>query len=464
MKIDRHEATVEKRVLTGMLVDNAVLGRVANKWESGGLFRVRWANIVGGWCIDYFSRYGAAPRGDVRGLFESWAETANDKNTVELVDQFLSDLSDDYEEEAAGINPEYLIDVAGEHFNAVRLEKLAETVAGHVKSGAVTKATDAVGRWNKMELGVGAGIDVLHDQTSIREAFESKAEPLIQYPGALGEFFGDQLGRDEFVAVTGATGRGKTWWLLDFAWMGVRQGRRVAFFEVGDMSQNQIMRRFMCRAANWPIKPPYEFDVPVSMDRPEGADMADVVRKTKTFDGPLRWEKAWESCQKKMRRHKQSLLKLSVHPNSSLNVNGMRGILDTWERDGWVPDVLVVDYADILAQLPGYQMGDREAINATWKDLRSLSQQRHILVLTATQGDAASYTTNVIRRGNFSDDRRKNDHVTGMLGINATEPEQEAGICRLNWIKRREEAYVESRCVHVAGCLALGRPHILSTF
>jgi hypothetical protein len=155
---------------------------------------------------------------------------------------------------------------------------------------------------------------------------------------------------------------------------------------------------------------------------------------------------------------------LSVHPNSSINVEGIVSTLNVWERSGWVPDVVVVDYADILSIPTGYRPGDRDAINETWKQLRNLSQSRHILVVTATQADANSYTANTIRRGNFSDDRRKNDHVTGMLGINATEEEQELGIFRLNWTKRREEAYTESRCVHVAGCLHLGRPHIKSTF
>ena len=77
---------------------------------------------------------------------------------------------------------------------------------------------------------------------------------------------------------------------------------------------------------------------------------------------------------------------------------------------------------------------------------------------------AASYTASTIRRSNFSEDRRKNDAVTGMLGINATEEEQGMGVFRLNWTKRREKAYTESRCVHVAGCLHLGRPHVKSTF
>ena len=464
MKVDTRDAAEEKRILTAMIIDDNVLGRVSARWRTGGLFRVRWANTVGEWAVTHFRRYGKAPRKDVEALFEAWASTTADSATVSLVDRFLASLSDDYEATAEDVNPDYIADMAGEHFNAVQLEQVAEVVKGHVEGGNVAKAMEAMARWNKVEMGVGAGIDVFQDKAAIERAFESHTEPLITYPGAIGEFFGDQFGRDEFVAITGATGRGKTWWLLDLAWMAVRQHRRVAFFEVGDMSQDQIMRRFMCRAAGHPLRPPLTFPVPVAIAREDDAVMATVEMETKSFDAPLNWWRAWEAVQAKARRHKTPLLKLSVHPNSSINVAGIVGILGVWERGGWTPDVVVIDYADILAIPEGYSPGDRDAINETWKQLRNLSQVRHCLVVTATQGDAASYDAHTIRRGNFSDDRRKNDHVTGMLGINATEEEQAIGVFRLNWTKRREEAYTESRCVHVVGCLHLGRPHMRSTF
>lgn len=464
MKTTKHDATDEKRILTGMVVDTTVLGRVAGKWRPDGMFRVRWANLVGRWCVDYFRKYDKAPQGDIEGLFQSWADRTDDDNTVDLVDRFLADLSGEYEEEAEDINPDYLVDQAAEHFNAVLLERMTEVVQGHVDRGDVGKALDTAAKWDRVEMGVGAGIDVLQDKEAIQEAFEKNREPLIKYPGALGQFFGDQLGRDEFVGITGATGRGKTWWLIDIAWTAIRQSRRVAFFEVGDMGQNQILRRFMCRSARHPIKPPYDFDIPVAITREDGALVASVETEALECDGPLNWQKAWDSCKKKTRRHKKPLLRLSVHANSSINVAGLVGILDEWERGGWVPDIVVVDYADILAMPTGFQPGERDAINETWKQLRGLSQTHHILVVTATQADAKSYDAPLIRRSNFSDDRRKNDHVTGMLGINATEEEQEAGVYRLNWTKRREEAYTESHCVHVAGCLHLGRPHMVSTF
>lgn len=464
MKVKKHDAKEEKRILTGIIVNDAVCGRIADKWKGEGLFRVRWANVVAGWCVHYYRKYRTAPRADVEGLFTAWASTATDDATVELVDRFISGLSGDYEAEAADINPEYLVDVAGEYFNAVQLETMAETVQGLVQSGNVVEAIKAVAKWDRVEMGTGAGVDVFQDEAAIRAAFEADTEALITYPGDLGKFFGNQLARDEFVAITGATGRGKTWWLMDIAWMGVRQGKKVAFFEVGDMSQNQIMRRLMCRATGRPLKPPFDIEVPTEITRENGDDMATVITETKSFAGPLDPDTAWDICQKRMRRYKSPLLRLSVHPNSSINVDGIISTLNVWERQGWVPDAIVIDYADILAAPTGYTPGDREAINATWKALRSLSQQRHCLVVTATQGDANSYNAGTISRSNFSDDRRKNDHVTGMLGINANEGEQAMGIYRLNWTKRREEAYTESRCVHVAGCLAIGRPHMKSTF
>jgi len=464
MKVDTHDATEEKRILTALIVDSMVLGQVSARWKQEGLFRIRWANLVGKWCVNYFRRYNKAPKGDIEGLFQSWADKATDDTTVELVDQFLGELSDDWEAEEEDTNSDYVIDFAGEHFNAVQLENMANIVKGHVDRGDVTKALAVAAKWNHLEMGVGAGIDVLHDRAAVEEAFAIKAKPLITYPGDLGKFFGDQLGRDEFVALTGKASVGKTWWLIDIAWQAIRQHNRVAFFEVGDMSQHQIMRRFMCRSSGAPLTGPYNIEVPTHISRGEENGTADVETKIVKFEGPLNWHEAWKSCVVKTRRHKKSLMKLSTHPNSSINVEGIGNVLDIWERAGWVPDVVVIDYADILAIPTGYTPGDRDAINETWKQLRNLSQSRHILVVTATQADANSYDAHTIRRGNFSDDRRKNDHVTAMLGINATEEESDRGIFRLNWTKRREEAFSESRCVTVAGCLQLGRPHIKSIF
>jgi hypothetical protein len=85
-------------------------------------------------------------------------------------------------------------------------------------------------------------------------------------------------------------------------------------------------------------------------------------------------------------------------------------------------------------------------------------------VVTATQTDADSYDAKVLKRGNFSEDKRKYAHVTGMVGINQTDREKAEGLYRLNWVVLRELEFSESKCVWTAGCLAIGNPAIVSTF
>jgi hypothetical protein len=145
--------------------------------------------------------------------------------------------------------------------------------------------------------------------------------------------------------------------------------------------------------------------------------------------------------------------KMVVKPNDSISANGIRAKIREWDREGWSPDVVVVDYADILAPSSKTQEA-RESINNTWKRLRAISQEFHCLLLTATQADAASYTAPLIRRSNFSDDKRKYAHVTGTFAINQTEDERKMDVTRVNWIVLREQEMSEKRVFYAAGCRA----------
>lgn len=463
MKKTKYDGALPNKILAAMVVDDTVARRIAHRWAQGGLFASRWANVVGGWCAAYAAKYGAAPRAHVEDMFQEWADAGANDDEVGLVDEFLGGLSGAYEKEAEAINPEYIIDLAGKHFNEVAADAMAAAVRARIDTGHGADVDEIITNYRRVELGVGAGLDFTDADDAIDAAFAAKAAPLITYPGALGEFFSDQFSRDEFVAFTGATGRGKTWWLIDVAWAGMRQRRNVAFFSVGDMSEAQVLRRLACRAAKHPLKPPYDVRVPTSIARGEG-DIADVETEVLKFGGALQ-PGAAKAAIAKLRRRSAGRLRISCHPNSSIGVAGITNVLDMWEQQyGWIAEVVVIDYADVLKPPHGIQAGEREAHNQNWMQMRGLSQARHCLVVTATQGDAGSYEAELIRRGNFSDDRRKNDHITGGIGINQTEAEKAEGIYRLNWTKRREEEFLETRCVYLAGCLGIGRPWVVSTW
>lgn len=464
MRVLKKDGGPERRTLTGMVVSTEVLSRIAAKWDTdqSGMFASPYANIIGQMCVDHFERYSNAPGRDITSLFEAWADDNADTETVEIVDRFLTSLSGSYAKLKKETNPELIIDQAAELFNRVKAQRTIAAAEGHLENGDTTKALAAFDKFRKVEMGAGQWIDPLRDEDAIRQAFEGKTEPIITYPGSLGRFFGSALERDGFIAIQAPDKTGKSYLLQDIAWTAMRQGRKVAFFEVGDLSQHQIMRRFMVRAARHPVKPCTLF-IPkgITVD----GKLSEVESDERVFTKSLVWGQAFEACQKVIARSKSdsSLLRLSVHPNSSISVNGIRAYLERWEKDGWMPDVVVCDYSDILAPVNGTS-DTRDQINMTWKLLRRMSQELHCLVVTATQSNAGGYGADTQGRKNFSEDKRKLAHVTGMFGINQDNEEKKKGVCRLNWIVLREEAFVETDCCYIAGCLGIASPAICSWY
>ena len=462
MKTTKFKGNPIRLVLAGMITDPSVLATVGNQWDDEtGLFNSRWANLVGGWCVKWHRRYGTAPNSNIQDQFNRWASKQKDDDTVELVGKFMSYMSEEYTQRPkADRNTQYLIDQAGEYFEKASLKRLNQTIEEELELGNTDSVKKLITDFALPNLGRGAYADVT-DQTAWEDAFNYEEEALITYPGSLGKFFGTELGRDAFVAFMGPEKRGKTWWLMDVAWMGMLQRKRVAFFNVGDLSQNQSYRRFGIRAAQHP-KRAGTVKVPTAMHLP------DVEFEERVFDVDLDWRKAWASMQKIMKhkvKSEQPYLRVSTHPNSSITAMGIYSILQDWARLGWIADVVAIDYADILASPVGGGADDaRAGINANWKAMRRISQELHCLVVTATQADAASYNRETIGRDNFSEDKRKIAHVTGMMGINQTDEEKENGVQRLNWLARRDDFYIEKDVVHCAGCLSLGRPVVHSTF
>jgi len=468
MRVERRDGSSERSIVIGMVVDNAVLGRIADKWTKEGLFGSQYANLIGGWCVSYYNRYSKAPGKSILRIFERWAEDNRDKETAAIVERFLESLSEEYETLASETNADLIIDLAADHFTKTSLLKLKDRIEGFIESGDLAKARAAVDKFSYVEVGAATGVDVLTDKNAIKQAFLNKSKPIIQYPGAAGNFFKDALERDAFIGINAPEKRGKTWWLLDIAWRAMQQGLKVAFFEVGDMSEGQILRRFMTRACKRPLKPtdpgkPVRY--PISIDHVPDSEFAHVEHETFEYEDDLSWKFAWQTCQKIINKQKQCQLKLSVHPSMSITVGGMSSILQSWDRSGWgIPDVVVCDYADILAPpLPGGS-DSQEQINTTWSQLRAMSQKLHCLVVTATQADADSYTATTMGMTNFSRDKRKLAHVTGMLGLNQTAAEKTQGLYRLNWMPLRESDYSPEDVCHVAGCLSIANPAILSIF
>jgi len=433
---------------------------------------------VCGWCITYFKEYGKAPNRDIETVYHRWAES-NEGPEVEPIHDLLEGLSDEYDTKDP-LNIPYLLDCLRSFLSKKNLQRLYESVETALGSGKPEEAERHVLEYKPVEMAGGFGLDPFRDGGSWERAFSDPAQPLMEFPEPAGRFLNPALTRDALVGIQAPEKRGKTWWCIEFVVRALRMRRKVAFFQVGDLSENQLLIRLGTYFTGRPSRQDLCGIVPFPLRLTEGTEPArdtdeegengargqeTVLPTVEVEDRNIKTPVTLPACRKALRRFsrgcglnpKKSYLKISTHANSSINVLGICSILDRWEMvEGFIPDVVVIDYADILSPEDPTKQA-RDQVNDTWKALRRLSQDRHCLVLVPTQANAGSYETETQTMRNFSEDKRKLAHVTGMLGLNQSTREKEVGLMRLNWIVLRESPSSVGRCLWVGQCLNLGR-------
>lgn len=511
MKISsKKEKSIERQIAIGMIVSDSFLRQISPLYNSQYLISP-FAKKTTMWCFDYFGKYDKAPKEEIQDIYEKYVEKGNiDEDESDLIEAFLDSISGEYAR-SDKFNSDYILDQTVKYFKRRSLEIMANNVYASLRDGNEEEAEDIVTQFVHIDRIENQGIDPLADEESIKRAFEESREPLFKYPGDLGKLINADLCRGSFFAIIAPTKRGKTWWIWDMVMRASLSRCNAAFFQAGDMTEEQQLRRIYISLSRRPLKEqPQGVLIPVfdclynqtgsctmrersndtlgvlSSDRLEELfefDEADSSYKPctycmkkypkrykpsiwyeKRFPKALTAEEAIAIGKKFKQRMGKRRVKLSTHPNKTLSVDKIRRILDAWEvYEGFVPDVIAIDYADIM--IPNRKFTDfRHSQNDIWQDLRALSQERNCLVITATQADAASYEAKSVRQKNFSEDRRKLDHVTSMIALNQTAAEKRKGLMRIGLLLARDAEFDIDREVYVMQNLTIGRPHLGSFF
>lgn len=449
----------ERAILTGLITNKTVLAAVSDRWNKDGLFENRWSNLIAGWCVNYFRKYRKPPKSQIEHLFSKWEESreGRDKDVVSMVSTYLQSLSRQYDRQKVQVD--YLVDLAGEYFTKVRATKLRDRIDGLIEDGKVKDAVEAIRKFDEIELVDNEGFVAGIDTAQVEKAFDkTNTQVLIPYPGAAGVFFGDILQRDSFISFLSPEKRGKTWWLIDMAWRGMLAGHNVVFFEVGDLSENQIIRRFGQRASQLPYRDK-EYRYPISLS-PSGGKLPEISHKLVNPKKIVNAERA------KRAFHRWVIdgnLRIITRPNNSITANGVNSILHKLRQYNQPADIVLIDYAALLAPIDPKE-DPRQRVDTTWKTLRAISQEHHCLLLTVEQTKATAYDKETLGMEDFSENKLTNAHVTAKIGINVTDEERRLGLYRLNWLFKREDEYDPDLFLWTAPCLPIGHTCLHSVF
>lgn len=520
MSKNTNQTQIERLVVTGLITSTEYTAQIAHFFNPS-LFLSTSAKRLGKWAFDYYKEYGKAPETSIEGVYyEKLKSEKIDKETAEDIEQILIDLNDEFTENPIDIP--YLVEQTRIYFIERNLLVNAKQVEALVSNGNLDEAKKLALNFElnfdrELEWDADFSNDTIYDK--IEEAFADASKPLFTLPKQVGEMMNDQLVPGGFIAFLSPEKRGKSWLLLELAIAAVKQGVPVAFFQAGDMTEKQQIRRVAIRLNKKSDKEKYtsahfqpvrdcvhnqrdnctrgcrECDHGIFETKTEAEVRWEITKKELVEayeENPdykpcwncleyrdNRWGAVWlekvKGCDALTTNEAKSKwsdffgkpnrnLRLASFSNGTLTDRVMRNKLKEWKKAGFVPKVIIIDYADLMEN-PMVEFRHKQ--NQIWKDLRKLSQDDgQPLVITVTQADADSYNKKSMGLKNFSEDKRKYAHVTAMYSMNQSPDgrEKSIGIMRLGELLIREGEFDTNKEVFVLQNFRRGKAIISSFF
>lgn len=449
LRREKVEMSEERILLSNMIMSTALLAKCRKSCDPL-LFESSMGKIVSSWVLNFFDRYGEAPKQSISDIYMHRASELKDADS-DMVKTFLDTCSDEW----MPTNEALATDNAIKYLQKRSLAMLVEKLTRAVQNNDTSSGYHAIADFTKPDVRQAQVVNLFRDAGAIANAFVNDEEEIFTMPGVLGSVIGPFI-QEDFIAVIGPPKSGKTWWLMTIAVQAALQGRHVLYVSL-EMSEKQVIRRFwqmLTGTSRYGEEAPY----PQFVYSEDGtAQIADGREQTTRVDASKEGiEKAQAAIRKITRNDK---FELRTFPTGTLSVKGLEAELKDMEvYNGWAPEVICVDYADIMDLGPGTD--EREKINRTWKALRGLASTRKCMVATVSQtGRATVGGEQDAAENQISEDIRKVAHVTKMITINHTPTEKKRGITRLACNTTRDGAPIQDSVV-CTSCLAIGRPYL----
>jgi hypothetical protein len=130
------------------------------------------------------------------------------------------------------------------------------------------------------------------------------------------------------------------------------------------------------------------------------------------------------------------------------------------EYDGFIPDVIITDYATKMNPSRIYKEF-RHNLSNIFVEHKALALTRHCLVATAHQGNEVRTNKN-LKRGSLQESLAPLNESDKLVLINQLEEERNSGMCRLTIGKNRDMKPSDEKDIFVLQCLDIGRPCLKS--
>ena len=210
------------------------------------------------------------------------------------------------------------------------------------------------------------------------------------------------LGRGEIGVVAANTGVGKSHFLVDMGCSAMRAGKNVIHYTF-ELSEHETGKRYDSNLCNIPSNEIIE-------------RKKEVVEKYKSME--------------------LGRLVIKEYPTGGASVVTLRNHIDKLMLKGFVPGLIVVDYADVMKSTRAYD-SLRHELKLIYTELRNLAVELNIPVWTASQANRDSSKSDIVGLENMSEAYGKAQVADIVLSISRKPMEKSEGTGRIFVAKNR---------------------------
>ncbi len=227
------------------------------------------------------------------------------------------------------------------------------------------------------------------------------------------ERFGNRimLRRKQLVCILGGGKGKKSWWCQHLGAQGLLAGLRILYIS-HELSAEEIEMRYDMMFGTLVSREAYS-DVEFVTTNEQG-QVTD--RETRNIDTVFNLEAVREG-RRVIQRYGGKLL-IKKYPPTVCSMGEMNRYLDALETfNGFVPDIIINDYPDIM-KLPGGENTERrDKLNDIYLQHKRIADERNILMIIVSQTNRAGLEKARISKKDFAEDIRKLANVDLVLAV-----------------------------------------------
>lgn len=386
--------------------------------------------------IEYRQRHGSPPGEHTLDLFDALKERNPSREAA--FDQVFSSV----EHTATEINPAFIVERAAAFVRYQRFMNAIQRALRDLSRGDEEglDAAEAViaSALKQTAPTFRAGTYFAEDLAGSTRFLE---EPEASFPTGIPEFDRRGLGpvRGRLHLLMAASSKGKSWWLIHLAAEAWKHGLSVLYVTF-ELSEVEVSQRLTQRSLSMTKRPLEDLSWEEFIESQDPADAGLRTRPRKMGKRPSFADRGAAVHVRKSLRGLASQARILIRdfPQGTMSVQQLDDFLTVLsERDKFMPQLLLVDYADIMKRASG--MDRWEALIEIFEGLRSVAQRRHIAVATVGQVKHSAIKAKRVDVEHTSGAWDKVATADTVITYSQTDEEERRGMARLLVAKARTE-------------------------